>query len=129
RRLERVMDRGRYADVVARRGRVRVRPSQAPQANLLHAVSLLALQRHDEAGRFLEGLPAGERPEPPTFSYLLATARAGQGETEEAVRLVRDCLSAAPEYLPEIVANPSLLPFLQDPARPRPLREGAEGGG
>ena len=59
----------------------------------------------------------------------MATARAGQGETQEAVRLVRACLSAAPEYLPEIVANPSLLPFLQDPGRPRPLRGGAEGGG
>jgi hypothetical protein len=126
RRLERVMDRGLYADVLARRGRIGAR--HAPKANVLHAVSLLALRRPDEASRFLEGLVDAERPEPPTFSYLLAAARAGQGKTAEAARLVRDCLTAAPEYLPEVMANPSLLPLLQAPG-PRPPREGAEGGG
>lgn len=127
RRLERAMDRGLYAEVVARRGRPGTR--RAPQANVLHAVSLLALQRHDEAGLFLEGLMAGERPEPPTFSYLLAAVRAGQGKSAEAASLVHDCLAAAPEYLAEVVANPSLLPLLQTPGRPRTLRDGAEGDG
>lgn len=126
RRLARAMEADRYADVVARRGRGRIPARHAPRASVLHAVSLLALRRHDEAGAFLESLPAAERPEAPTLCYLLAVVRAGQGRTAEAGRLLRDCLAAAPEYLREAVANPTLLPLLQRSDVPRPL-QGAGG--
>lgn len=114
-RVENAMDNGRY-NYAARHSLYHVHQSRAPgKASLIHAVSLLRLGKPEDAGEFLEELSLEQRPEAPTWAYLLATAKAWLGQQEEAIQLLVDCLHQAPQYIEEVRGNPVFGELLKDP--------------
>lgn len=95
----------------------------APRASVIHAVALLAQKRPVEADEFLTGLTEKQRPERPTWAYLMATARVIQGDNVSALRFLRECLQGAPEFEHEIAMNPVFSMLWQDLLRGTPYHE------
>jgi hypothetical protein len=97
----------------------RFRPRQ-PEALVAQAVSLIQTRQYEDAAGVLEaeGWTASLEP---LRDYLRATAAAGQGRRDDAIRSLERFLLYAPDMMPVVMANPLL-------AELAPLARQARGG-
>lgn len=111
------MHRGHHEFVVTQTPRFFANASKRPTAAMIHALALLGVGQFKEASQFLYSLVTADRPEEPTWHYLVAMALAGDGAFGPARHHLARCVKAAPQFIEEIRQSPILSRMIrEDPA-------------